>query len=196
MGLTMRYLLAFLFTATLSAQATVSVMLTPESGTSTAKLFGKGKVGIWDCAMCNDSAFTVTIQPERVYMSAPALHHLELARATTQLQDSFNRRPLPLIITGLGWAADGAVVFMGGGYIQASAKVIGSVGAGGAIARFIAGKLQGVTPQFSSLLPNLLDGNVVLPPGQCATRTLLASLMHNAGTIQATITIPQTAVTK
>lgn len=192
----MRLLLLLSLSVSLFAQAPVSVMLTPESGTSTAKLFGKGKVGIWNCALCNDSAFIVTVQPERIYMAAPALHHLELARATPQLQDSFNRKPLPLLITGLGWAADGAVIFMGGGYIKATPKVIGAVGAGGAIARFLAGKLQGVTPQFGSFLPNLLDGNVILPPGQCATRTLLASLMHNAATIQATITISQTAVTK
>jgi hypothetical protein len=180
--------------ACLYSQTLVSVMITPESGTFTANLFGKGKVGIWDCSLCNDSLVTVTIQPERVYMAAPALHRLDIARATTQLQSSFNRKPLPLIITTLGWAADGAVVFMGGSYIKASVKVMGEVGAGGAMARFVAGKLKGVTPQFSSLLPNLLDSVVVLTPGQCASRTILASLMKNPATIQATITIPQAAV--
>lgn len=190
----MRLAVALLFAAHLMAQSTVSVLLTPESGSSTANVFGKGKVVVWDCSLCNDTSFTVTVPPERVYMSAPKLHHLDLARATAQLQSSYNRRALPILITALGWAADGAVVFMGGRYIAATPKVIGAVGAGGAAARFIAGKLQGVTPQFASLLPDLLSESVVLLPAQCATRTILASQTRKEDVIQSTITIPVAAV--
>lgn len=71
--------------ACLYSQTLVSVMITPESGTSTANLFGKGKVGIWDCSLCNDSLVTVTIQPERVYMAISTyiprlLKHKQLLR--------------------------------------------------------------------------------------------------------------------
>jgi hypothetical protein len=190
----MRLAATLLFAAHLMAQSTVSVLLTPESGSSTANVFGKGKVVVWDCSLCNDSSLTVTVPPERVYMSAPTLHHLDLSRATAQLQSSYNHRALPILITTLGWAADGAVVFMGGRYIAATPKVIGAVGAGGAAARFLAGKLQGVTPQFASLLPNLLSESVVLPPGQCTTRTVLASQTRKENVIQSTITLPVSAV--
>ena len=178
---------ALLFFAIASqAKADVSVLLSPQSASTTHAL-GIRSANVWTVRVCNAGGSSVVVAPEQIYEAAPAIPFLELNEAQIILQQSHARNRRVKIARYLEGAVVLASVITGGGVVAASPKVVVALGLGASAAHQIGDLIQGVAPDLTPIAAQLLNAPVTLSPGACTTRLSLADAQPNATPLSLTI---------
>jgi hypothetical protein len=97
------------------------------------------------------------IQPTRIRAGSGDINLITPRRLNAYLSQKQSQSWQHIVVEGIELAADGGLVFMGGGFITASVRVMGEVGAGIGFLHLVGNQLQASQPDLSSLTDDALD---------------------------------------
>lgn len=180
-----------------SAFAQIHVTIKPESLASSKPIFGSGRdVGKWTVLTCNNYPVHQVVDRARILQAAPQVHEIPASETEDQLTRKAAADQRSIIgnvgdqLLGLG--GDGATI---GGFVSGN-NIAEYVGLGMKGLQFFmrifktAHAAPDPSPHLSEMLPNVTS----LDAGRCDTeKWIIASLVHNAATVDADIWLPGTA---
>ena len=169
----------------LSAAAQLSVLVSPQPKQITAPLHIGA--GLWSVEACNGSAAPITLTEERLAMAFPSVRFAPSYLAASQLASVRKANPWSRVAQIVGFAGSLAMVFISGGTIMATQKVLAAVGLGAIAATETAALLQSAAPDTASLQAELMGPQVAVPAGGCVSKLLVGPVPKGATAQQAMV---------
>jgi len=183
------FLCGLFLAGTLSGQ--VIAMATPE--TLASDVLHIKEIGIWDIALANHSAHSVSVRMEDVLFQMPTLHRIDPARVQLLINRTYNASTRSRLIRILGYSDLLAGGLMGGGFIATTVTVTAAVALSGAVVHRFSDDLKAQQPDLTAFAnaPDTITLSAFGEPGYGMTVTLYAGVNAHAGTIgPVTIMVP------
>ena len=187
-------LAAALLVAALPAFAQITASASPEPMAVTQNIPVK-VIGLWDVRLCNDSAMSLTIPEEKVFMAFPTLPLMTAKNATIVLMTRQAKNKKQIAVDLITYGLLVAVPILSWGPVAASKTVIGATGVGLGVAGITRDSIKAQVPSISPLTADLLSGPIQLNPGQCVTKSVFsakvpAAMLKTVSTVLNVVSIP------
>lgn len=143
--------------------------------------------GLWSVSLCSELPYQRNVKPEEIRARAGQLKLIGPNRARLLLAQRQAASWPSIVVRVVEYLSIGAVVVTASELVKVQPNVIAGLGLGVGTAHVVADRLREEVPDTGPLLAELLEGEVPLKPGDCATRSVFAGLTKGAGPFEARI---------